>query len=141
MQPPETTTDQELADLGSQLGQLNEELHQLAPDDFTGRIELRERINQVRAEIGEIQARPTAGQRGALLAELQRLEAQWDALADDRIDVVKQAGGGSTGGDFGFAADAMRLNREIDANSGRAQLEARILRLKQQLKTLDDPQP
>lgn len=138
METPETTSEQELADLGGRLAQLNEELYRLPSDDFAARIELKDRINVVRAEIAKVRSRPTPENREALLGELKRLEAQWDALAAGRIDVVRQAGGGSMGGDFGFAADAMRINREIDAVSGRAELETRIARIKEQLRALGD---
>lgn len=138
MDTPRIGTDQQLADLGAELGRLNEEYHGLPSDDFPARIELKDRIREVRAEIARLRSRPTPENRAALEAELRRAEEQWEALADDRIDVVKQAGGGSLGGDFGFAADAMRINREIDAASGRADLEARIIRLKEQLAALDE---
>ena len=60
------------------------------------------------------------------------------SLAHARIDVVKQAGGGSGGGDFGFAADAQRLNRVIDKVHDRAGIEERIKELRSLLAELDD---
>lgn len=138
METPEVATDRELADLGSRLALLNEELHHLPSDDFVARIELRDRIREVRVEIARVRDRPTPENRDALQTELHQLEKQWDTLAADRIDVVRQSGGGSMGGDFGFAADAMRINREIDASTGRAELEARIARLREQLKAVDE---
>lgn len=138
MDTPEVATDRALADLGSRLARLNEELYHLPSDDFVARIELRDRIREARAEIAQVRARATPENREALEAELHQLEKQWDALAAGRIDVVRQAGGGSMGGDFGFAADAMRINREIDAATGRAELEARIKRVKELLATFGD---
>jgi hypothetical protein len=138
VEQPEVAKDRELADLGSRLALLNEELYQLPSDDFAARIEVRDRIREVRAEVARVRNRPTPENRHALQAELHQLEKQWDALAADRIDVVRQAGGGSMGGDFGFAADAMHINREIDASTGRAELEARIVRLRERLKALDE---
>jgi hypothetical protein len=81
------------------------------------------------------QAVPTT--KEAVRAELERLLDAWDRLAKQRIDPVKQAGGGSTGGDFGFAADAVRLNQAIDAAGGREELERRIRELKARLESLD----
>jgi len=70
-------------------------------------------------------------------AELAELTSEWDRVASERIDVVKQSGGGSQGGDFGFAADAMRINRAIDADRGRAVIESRIKELRNLLERLD----
>ena len=66
------------------------------------------------------------GMERRLRGELIELEIAWGRLADTGIDVVKQAGGGSGGGDFAFAADAQRPNRAIDEVHGRAQIEGRI---------------
>ena len=49
-------------------------------------------------------------------------------------------GGGSTGGDFGFAADAVRLNQRIDEAAGRDELERRIRELKARLRQLEEQQ-
>jgi len=76
--------------------------------------------------------------RDALEAELRRLVAAWDRLQKQRIDPVKQAGGGSAGGDFGFTSDAFRLNQAIDAAGGREELELRIRDVKARLSTATD---
>jgi hypothetical protein len=76
--------------------------------------------------------------RRDLEQELQRLVDAWDRLQRQRIDPIKQAGGGSSGGDFGFAADAVRLNQRIDAAAGREELERRIRELKVKLERLED---
>lgn len=69
--------------------------------------------------------------------ELRGAEARLDDLLRRRIDVVKQAGGGGMGGDFGFTADAMAINREIDAAQDRQGLEARIRDLRTRLAELE----
>lgn len=66
----------------------------------------------------------------ALRAELEELERQWERLRKTRIDVVEQAGDLSAGGNFGFTADAMRINRAIDESGGRAAIEERIRQIK-----------
>lgn len=68
--------------------------------------------------------------------ELRAAEAQLDELLGRRIDVVRQAGG-SMGGDFGFTADAMKINREIDKAQGRTGLEARVRALRAKLAELE----
>ena len=83
------------------------------------------------------QARTVGGvdEVAVLRTELAQLEAEWDRLRRTRIDVVKQAGG-SPGGDFGFATDAMQINRAIDAAGGREDLERRIKELRARLESM-----
>jgi hypothetical protein len=69
--------------------------------------------------------------------QLRGAEAQLDELLGRRIDVVKQAGGGGLGGDFGLTADAMKINREIDAAQDRAGIEARVRALRAKLAQLE----
>ncbi|MDX1690704.1 MAG: hypothetical protein R3290_06755 [Acidimicrobiia bacterium] len=68
--------------------------------------------------------------------ELEAAERRLDDLLKRRIDVVRQAGG-SMGGDFGFTADAMKINREIDKAQDRTGLEARIRALRARLQELE----
>lgn len=72
-----------------------------------------------------------------LRAELARLLAAWERLADQRIDVVQQAGD-LAAGNFGFTSDALTLNRQIDSASGRAELEARIRDLRARLAAAEE---
>ena len=103
----------------------------LAEDDLSSdeRIQLQERRKALHEEASALQGDDPV----ALMAELERLEREWDELRKRRIDVVKQAGGGSVGGDFGFATDAQRINRSIDESGGRAEIEARIKELRNRL--------
>jgi len=123
----------------SDLAVLRSELDALGDEDPATRIELRKRREGLRAEARDIHdaAHPGAMER-RWRSELIELEADWDRLAHTRIDVVKQAGGGSAGGDFGFAADAQRLNRAIDKVHGRSRIEGRIKELRSLLADLDD---
>ena len=121
------------------LALLRSEIDALGEDDPGGRIELQGRRDALQAEARAIHdAAHPGGMERRWRAELLELETDWDRLADTRIDVVKQAGGGSAGGDFGFAADAQRLNRAIDKVHGRAQIEKRIKELRSLLAELDD---
>ena len=113
------------------LAALRSEVDALGEEDQVRRIELRERREGLRAEARAIHdAAHPGGMERRWRAELIELEAAWDRLAHTRIDVVKQAGGGSAGGVFAFAADAQYLNRVIDEVHGRAQIEERIKELR-----------
>jgi hypothetical protein len=92
--------------------------------------EERTRLETRRQELRRMAREEVPPSRAELRAELQRLESAWDRLQKTRIDPVKQAGGGSIGGDFGFAADAVRINQQIDSAAGRADLERRIMELR-----------
>ena len=128
----------DLDDVLADLAEVRDAIDRLADDDTAGRIALRGRRDRLRAEARMIDAAadPAAATR-SLRSELVALEAAWDRLAGQRIDVVKQAGGGSMGGDFGFAADAQRLNRRIDEAGGRDGIEARIRVLRSLLSDLE----
>jgi hypothetical protein len=126
--------DAVMADLMEIRGQLEA----LDPADNETRRQLLARREELRAEAREIEAAADpAGSAARLRRELEILELQWQELADKRIDVVKQAGGGSLGGDFGFATHAMDVNREIDSAGSRDEIEARIAEIKAQLEELE----
>jgi len=61
------------------------------------------------------------------LAAVERRLASVDA---SHVNVVRQAGGGSAGGDFAFAIDAQNLNKQIDEGADRSTLEARAKQLR-----------
>lgn len=104
---------------------------QIDGDEYARLIERRDRLRQ--------QAREAVpGSEDELREELRRLVGAWERLQRTRIDPVKQAGGGSAGGDFGFASDAVRLNHQIDAAFGRDELERRIRDLKARLRELEE---
>jgi len=107
---------------------------ELASNDYVGRIDAKERLRDLRIEAARLHRqldRPASVQQARReLADIERRLAEID---DTHIDVVQQAGGGSTGGDFAFAADAQQLNRHIDAAAGRSELEQRARRLRVQI--------
>jgi hypothetical protein len=119
----------------AEIDRIFEELSSIATrlqdEDLTSdeRITLQERRHELHREAEAVRGDDPV----ALMAELERLERRWKDLSKQRIDVVKQAGGGSVGGDFGFATDAQRINRSIDESGGRAEIEARIKELRNRL--------
>jgi hypothetical protein len=100
--------------------------------DASERVDLLERREELHREARE--AAPTS--RAELKEQLDRLVKAWDRLQRQRIDVVKQAGD-LAAGNFGFTADAVRLNQQIDVASGRDELEGRIRELKARLAAMD----
>ncbi|MCH7583994.1 MAG: hypothetical protein IH941_02400 [Acidobacteria bacterium] len=114
--------DRILAELASIRDQLEDAV------DGNARVDLLERREELRNEAR--QAAPAT--RAELEGELDRLHKAWDRLQKQRIDVVKQAGD-LAAGNFGFTADAMRLNQQIDVAAGREELEGRIRELKAKL--------
>ena len=104
---------------------------ELADDDYLGKLDLKERDRELRTELArlrtEVHPELTVEQARAELADIER---RLEQIAASRIDVVKQAGGGGQGGDFGFATDALKLNWKIDEAAGRAELEARAHELR-----------
>lgn len=95
------------------------------------------RLEERREELRREARREAPEPREALEAELRRLEKAWKRLQRQRIDPVRQAGGGSSGGDFGFATDAILLNQQIDEAQGRDELEDRIRELRARLDEMD----
>ena len=112
-----TDVRQRLADIAIELDLLEERVANTPEDDFNARIDLKDQRRELLAEASRLR-RELPVDREALQAELAELRDRADELRKQRIDPVKQAGGGSGGGDFGFAGDAWRLNRHIDAASG-----------------------
>ncbi len=101
--------------------------------DASDRVDLLERREELHREARE--AAPTS--RAELKEQLDRLVKAWDRLQKQRIDVVKQAGD-LAAGNFGFTADAVRLNQQIDFASGRDELEGRIRELKAKLAAMGE---
>jgi len=101
--------------------------------DASERVDLLERREELHREARE--AAPTS--RAELKEQLDRLVKAWDRLQKQRIDVVKQAGD-LAAGNFGFTADAVRLNQQIDFASGRDELEGRIRELRAKLAAMGE---
>jgi hypothetical protein len=122
-----STIDRVLEELAS----IRDRLEQAV--DASERVDLLERREELHREARE--AAPTS--RAELKEQLSRLIKAWDRLQRQRIDVVKQAGD-LAAGNFGFTADAVRLNQQIDVASGRDELERRIREVKAKLAAMGE---
>jgi hypothetical protein len=122
----------------AELWEVRRRLEAASGEDAEKIRELEQRRDRLRREARAVEeAADPRGTIARLRHELDGLVRQWEELADKRIDVVKQAGGGGEGGDFGFTSHAMDVNREIDAAGGRSEIEARIARIRARLEDLE----
>jgi hypothetical protein len=134
---PEHIRAERLGEVLAELEDLRRRRQAIADDDFLGMLEIKERDRELRTKASELRAatRPLATAE-QIRSELERIERQLAGIRATHIDVVKQAGGGSGGGDFRFATDAFILNRQIDEAAGGPALEARAQELRNQLDAL-----
>lgn len=119
-----------LDEILSELASIRNRLEEAVNADV--RLDLLQRREELHNEAREVV--PTS--RAELEGELARLDKAWDRLQRQRIDVVKQAGD-LAAGNFGFTADAVRLNQKIDIASGRDELERQIRELKAKLAQME----
>lgn len=119
-----------LDEILSELASIRNRLEEAVNADV--RLDLLQRREELHNEAREVV--PTS--RAELEGELARLDKAWDRLQRQRIDVVKQAGD-LAAGNFGFTADAVRLNQQIDIASGRDELERQIRELKAKLAQME----
>ncbi len=117
------------------LHEVGSKLDALGDDDPALRFELRQHQETLRAEARAIRA-SVPESPGELRRRLAGLYAERAAILDMHVDQVRQAAGGE-GRVRGFAADAQRLNSAIDEGAGRAEIEAKILRLEKRLAALE----
>ncbi len=100
--------------------QAHDERHRLLSE----RDQLRDRLAAIHEAAPKGDDRPTA----VIRAEIDALEANAEELRKNRIDLVKQAGGGSRSGEMGNLGGT-ELNRKIDEATGLSDLERRIAEL------------
>ena len=101
------------------------------PEDFAGMLELKNQTRDLQIEAARLRSDLERPATPALIREeLATVEHRLAAIDATHLNVVRQAGGGSAGGDFAFAIDAQKLNQQIDEGAGRATLEARAKQLR-----------
>ncbi len=106
-------------------------------EDFAGMLELKDQTRDLQIEATQLRTEMERPATPALIRqELAAVERRLAAVDASHVNVVRQAGGGSAGGDFAFAIDAQNLNKQIDEGADRAALEARARQLRRWIEEL-----
>jgi len=114
------------------LSQIVDELTRVPVDDFPTRDTLMRERDSLRDQLAVLRgdSDPDAARSTDELArELKALESSADALRRQKIDAVKQAGGGSRSGEMGNLG-VVGINARISEATGLAAMERRIQRLR-----------
>ena len=125
----------DLEEIVRELAEIPERLDALPEDAFLERIEMRERMNELRAEAMRLEeATPSDESVDGLLAHLANLRRQRDVAKQAEISEEGQAGsyyGGYRGSRSMW--DAAKLNRQIRVGRGLPELEEQIAQIEREL--------
>lgn len=118
-------------DINRELIEVQDALLALSDDAVDERFRLRQRQAALREEAQALQTdwlaeRPTE----ELIAELEALRARLAEIEADRIDLVKQHGGGGNAGPGADGWGAVQLNQQIESAQGADAIKERIGRIK-----------
>jgi hypothetical protein len=133
--------DTEFDRLLARLSEIDTELAGLADDDFPARYPLlseRDVLRDRLAELRESDDPDLSRSTEDLLREVTALEANIEALRDQKIDLVAQAGGGPYGSEMGNLG-GVALNTQMSDATGLTALEQRAQRLRSILAERTEP--
>jgi hypothetical protein len=118
-----------------ELAETQRRLDELPADAFLEKLDLKDHLNDLRAEAASLRAGSDAeGSNAQLLERLANLRLQRDTVEKSQIDVVKQAGTLTAGlSGTTHQGDATRLNRQIRHGRGITQIEEQIAETKRVL--------
>lgn len=123
-----------LDDVRSELAAIHEELFELPADDFTRRVELQDRRNEMRALSRDMAGELPPAARDALVAEFERL-----SRARDRILKLRLMHHPESVGDAGLSsAFTDAVNSAIESGLGLDEIQRQIHSI---LEQLDRPSP
>lgn len=125
-----------LEEINYRLGEIQDELLKLGPDDFAAKNQLHIERDKLRDEAQSYQQdRDAARPSSELIQELKQRYSQLESISKQYINPAKATDGGFGGvGAYNGPADAQAINRNIDEGTGRANVEQRISRLESILK-------
>ena len=126
-----------LAEVLQEIEEIRHRRETIDPEDFAGMLDLKEKTRDLQIEATRLRSEMDRPATPALIREeLAAVERRLAAVDASHVNVVRQAGGGSAGGDFAFAIDAQNLNAQIDKGADRAGLEARARQLRRWIEDL-----
>ena len=118
-------------DIRRELADINRQLAELPAEDYSTRIDLRERRDGLRAEVAH---RAHAGTPTAELeADLRLLRKEHEQLVSRRLSSAHVGGGGGPGGGGFEPVVLANLNADIDKASGVHDVEELIRQLEREL--------
>lgn len=119
-----------LDEVRSELAAIHEELLALPADDFSRRVELQNRRNELRALSADLASDMPAEVRESLLAAFERLSRTRDAILDQHISP-----GSQSVGDAGIPPMlSAAINQAIEQGLGLDEVEEQIRRIVDQLR-------
>ena len=129
----------DITQLLAELADVHDRLIALPSDAFAERHELRTRQDELREEAAGFQQHRDEGRsRSELEAELAALRGQLEGIRRQRIDPVRQAGGGPGGGGEMGNLGALAINQSIEQAQGGPGIQARIAQIEARLAELDE---
>jgi len=117
-------------DIAKELAAIDEKLDTLPADDFSERVTLHQRHEDLRARAAQLAA-SADDQRSTqdLQVEIQSLQQRLGKIQDDFIDVSEQSGEGNIPGPGSVGRSAAGLNRDMATAQDAPQMVARIDKL------------
>lgn len=135
MSDNDNSTDASIDDLTSgeiakELAAIDEKLDTLPADDFSERVTLHQRHEDLRARAAELAADADPHRSTQdLQVEIQSLQQRLGRIQDEFIDVSEQSGEGNIPGPDSVNRSAAALNRDIAGAQDAPQIVARIEKL------------
>jgi hypothetical protein len=143
MRDNNNTSDGSIEDLTSgeiakELAEIDEKLDTLPSDDFSERVTLHQRHEDLRARAAHL-ADDADAQRSTkdLQIEVQSLQQRLGVIQDEFINVPEQSGEGNIPGPDSVDRGAAGLNRDVAEAQGAPQIVARIDKLQRVIASRD----
>ena len=118
-------------DIRRELADITQRLAELPAEDYSIRLDLRERREELRAEVARRTHADTP--TAALEADLRRLQKEHEELVARRLNAGHVGGGGGPGGGGFEPVVLAQLNADIDQASGVHDVEKLIQELEREL--------
>jgi hypothetical protein len=126
----------QVEEINKRLGEIQDQLLELGPDDFAAKNQLHIERDKLRDEAASHHVDRDSGRPSSdLIEELKQRRRQLESITKKYINPAKASDGGFGGtGAYNGPGDAQAVNRNIDEGTGRANVERRIAQLESTLK-------